>query len=121
MHLAQGDLASAEALLAHEQAALRNAAFLAQQAVEKGMKACLVADQADVPRIHDLVALAAALRDPLTVDHAGLRRPTFWAVAGRYQTDGGRARHRGRDCPRRPGAHRRRSRVRTARAANLLR
>lgn len=86
MAIARGDLGSALALLEHDDAALRNAAFLAQQAAEKSLKAVLVAYGREVPRIHDLAALAASLPRPLEgIDAVALRGLSFWAVAGRYE------------------------------------
>jgi len=62
--------------------------FLCQQAVEKALKACLVAQGAVPPKIHDLEALADAVRDgtPIALEIAQemLQSVTDYAVAERY-------------------------------------
>lgn len=88
LNLARGDLASATVLLGHQDSALRNVGFLAQQAAEKALKAVLAARDADIPRTHDLTDLLRALGDPpKDLDLAELARLSKWAVGGRYPGD----------------------------------
>jgi HEPN domain-containing protein len=85
---ASDDLLSADTILAHQDRAFRNAAFLAQQAAEKAMKAVLIAHGLDVPRVHDLVVIARLL--PVEVDgldDGQLEELSGWAVEGRYPAD----------------------------------
>jgi HEPN domain-containing protein len=56
-----GDLADARAIVDAEQAPLRGAAYHAQQAAEKALKAAIAFGGVDPPRIHDLARLAASL------------------------------------------------------------
>jgi len=85
LNLARGDLGSATVLLGHQDSALRNVGFLAQQAAEKALKAVLAARDANVPRIHDLTDLLRALGDPPQgLDLDELVRLSKWAVGGRY-------------------------------------
>lgn len=81
-----GDLGGARADLTRDDVPARLAAFRAQQAAEKAIKALLVLVGADFGRIHDLEALVLKLPDDsvtrsLDVD---LERLTDYAVAGRY-------------------------------------
>lgn len=88
LNLARGDLASATVLLDHQDTALRNVGFLAQQAAEKALKAVLAARDADIPRTHDLTDLLHALADPPAgLDLDELARLGKWAVGGRYPGD----------------------------------
>jgi hypothetical protein len=57
---AEADIAGARTLLSGDQSEL--AAFLVQQAVEKTLKALLVAAAQDVRRTHDIDALATSAR-----------------------------------------------------------
>lgn len=85
LQLAREDILSAQTLLAHQSNGLRNAAFLAQQAAEKALKALLIAAELPVPRVHNLAAVAASLpMDTEQIDHEALAVLTPWAVAGRY-------------------------------------
>lgn len=56
-----GDLADARAIAAAEGAPLRGAAYHAQQAAEKALKAAISFGGVDPPRIHDLALLASGL------------------------------------------------------------
>lgn len=86
--LALDDILTAQTILGHQDRALRNAAFLAQQAAEKALKAVLIAHQLLVPRVHDLVALARLLPVPVTdLNEAALEELTEWATQGRYPAD----------------------------------
>jgi HEPN domain-containing protein len=58
--MAIGDLADARAI-ATADAPLRGAAYLAQQAAEKALKAAISVEGVDPPRLHDLVSLGAGL------------------------------------------------------------
>lgn len=59
-----------------------------QQAAEKYLKAVLVADGRDVPRIHGLVELRALAGKPIAepVTDGELEELTKWIVVGRYPT-----------------------------------
>ncbi len=59
--LAEGDLAGARAIAGDHELPPRLAASLANQAVEKALKAVIALNGEEPPRIHDLVALAARL------------------------------------------------------------
>jgi HEPN domain-containing protein/predicted nucleotidyltransferase len=88
LNLARGDLASATVLLGHQDSALRNVGFLAQQAAEKALKAVLAARDADIPRTHDLTDLLHTLADPPQgLDLDNLARLSKCAVGGRYPGD----------------------------------
>jgi len=61
------------------------AAFHIQQALEKGLKALLMAEGMRPPRTHDLEALAASLATPPTAFTAAeLAEASAWALSGRY-------------------------------------
>lgn len=88
LDFARGDLAAARVLLGAD-VPPRAAAWHAQQAAEKALKAVLVALGEAVPRTHDLLDLAArvgsAVSDlPATTALADL---TFHAVQPRYPDD----------------------------------
>jgi HEPN domain-containing protein len=57
LRLALGDLAASRELLAAEGVAPRQAAYLAQQAVEKGLKATIALEDGEPPLTHDLILL----------------------------------------------------------------
>ena len=67
----------------------RHVCFLAQQAVEKALKAALVLENIDVPYVHDLNALRNRLPDswPVRRDHPDLSELTVWAAESRYPGD----------------------------------
>ena len=69
LRLALGDLAAARGLLTAEGVAPRQAAYLAQQATEKALKATIALEGTEPPLTHDLIFLLA--RCPQEV---GLRR-----------------------------------------------
>jgi len=83
---ARGDLAGAQADLIREDVPARLAAFGAQQAAEKAIKALLMLLGANFGRVHDLEALTLMLpEDALTrLLDVDLERLTDYAVAGRY-------------------------------------
>lgn len=88
LELARDDLLSARTILAYQDRAFRVAGFHAQQAAEKALKSLYVVSNREVPRIHDLVALHAALRKRVQgVDDAKLDELTPWAIVGRYAAD----------------------------------
>lgn len=63
--------------------------YHAQQSLEKGLKALLVATGADPPRSHNLVRLNAAVDPPVfgPDDEDDLIAITGWAVLHRYPAD----------------------------------
>ncbi len=87
LRFATTDMAAARRLLTSEPLPAV-AAYHAQQAAEKAMKAVLVARNARVPKIHDLLALARLLPDVggLPPD-AALDVLTYYAVDSRYPDD----------------------------------
>jgi len=85
LDLARRDLLSATTLLAEQDTLLRSAAFHAQQAAEKALKAVLAARNADIPRTHDLADLLAQLGDRSEgLERDQLESLSKWAVGGRY-------------------------------------
>ena len=63
LKIAGGDLNTAEALLGNKNVRPENICFLAQQAIEKCIKAVLCHKNLSVPQVHDLEALVAAVPD----------------------------------------------------------
>jgi HEPN domain-containing protein len=85
---ASDDLMTADTILEHQDRAFRIASFLAQQAAEKALKAVLIEHTMDVPRVHDLVAIARLLPVAIeALDQAQLEELSGWAVEGRYPAD----------------------------------
>ncbi|HTZ88118.1 MAG TPA: HEPN domain-containing protein [Solirubrobacteraceae bacterium] len=86
LRLADADLHACRVLAAHDDVADGAVGFHAQQAVEKALKVAIVLAEAELPRSHDLEALAeqAAARAPLPDELAGVDWLTPWAVALRY-------------------------------------
>lgn len=87
LRYAKGDLHVAELILRDEESLPSLAAFHAQQAAEKALKAILILRDVDFPRTHDLVALAGLLPHAervLSVSDAELEELTTWAVEARY-------------------------------------
>lgn len=85
--LARDDLLTAETVLAHQERARRNVAFLAQQAAEKALKAVVASYDRQIPRTHQLAAIAAGLPvEAGELDPNDLNRLTPWSEAGRYGT-----------------------------------
>ena len=89
LRYAEEDLRTAESLLKLPQAVPRHACWLAQQAVEKALKAVLIALQIDFPRTHDLDVLRNLLPDGwhLKDTHPDLVNLTEWATEARYPSD----------------------------------
>lgn len=65
IRIAGGDLAAAVAISKDPAARLENAFFMAQQSIEKALKAVLVHYEVAVPLVHDLGALIAKLPSDL--------------------------------------------------------
>jgi HEPN domain-containing protein len=82
---AAGDLHAASALARDPQQADHVIGFLAQQAVEKAIKAVLAYHREDMPRTHDLAYLATRLPHVVGVPPRDARWLTPWAVAWRYE------------------------------------
>ncbi len=87
--LAEQDLHAGRVLVAEGSAALRIAAFLAQQAAEKALKAGLLASSVNAPKIHGLRQLYGLLPDepdpPIADDDLDMLDP--WVIDGRYAAD----------------------------------
>lgn len=83
---ARADLASARSLSAHrdEGTAPFAAAFHAQQAVEKAVKALLIWDGVDVPTRHDLSLLVSLLPEGTATGELPIASLAVYAVEQRY-------------------------------------
>lgn len=81
-----GDLAAADALLANERLPIREAAFLAQQAAEKALKATIALDGTEPPWTHDLLLLRQRAPAEVRSAAAGIDLMPLWtaASAARY-------------------------------------
>lgn len=86
LKIALGDLESAEVLKESPKGRKENICFLAQQCIEKSLKAVLVAKQVPFPLVHDAGILVAkmpeGLSPPLGYDLAVL---TSFATVRRYE------------------------------------
>jgi HEPN domain-containing protein len=92
LRYAEEDLRSAESSLLAGTLLPRHLCFLAQQAVEKGLKAVLLSADIEPPQYHSLRALAAMVPGSLgvtTLSLDELDRLTRWAARGRYPSDAG--------------------------------
>ena len=89
LRYAREDLEGAETLLERRPVVPRHICWLAQQSVEKAMKAMLVFLARDFPRHHDLDTLRHLIPDDWQVKttHADLASLTEWAVEARYPCD----------------------------------
>lgn len=89
LRYAREDLIAAEAMIGQQAMVPRHACWLAQQSVEKALKAVLVFLQIDFPRRHDLDVLRNLVPDDwqLKQDHPDLADLTEWAVEARYPGD----------------------------------
>ena len=89
LRYAHEDLAGAETLLEQRVVVPRHICWLAQQSVEKALKAILVFLALDFPRRHDLDALRNLVPEDwqVTTAHADLAALTEWAVEARYPGD----------------------------------
>jgi HEPN domain-containing protein len=89
LRLAREDQAAAIHLAAADDLPYRLACLLAQQAAEKAIKAVLVAEDVDPPKLHDLRRLLERCSSPIMSE---LNEPTLedlsrWSIAGRYPAD----------------------------------
>ena len=89
LRYAREDLEGAETLLERCVGVPRHVCWLAQQAVEKALKAILVFLALDFPRRHDLDALRNLVPDDwhIKTEHGDLAVLTEWAVEARYPGD----------------------------------
>lgn len=89
LRYAYEDLTSAERMAGSHEAIPRHACLLAQQAVEKLLKAALIFLSINFPYSHDLDALRNLIPSGWRVreEHADLARLTEWAIAARYPGD----------------------------------
>jgi HEPN domain-containing protein len=89
LEYAEGDLRTAQHIVAAGDLPPRHACFLCQQAAEKAVKCLLLLAGVEFPRVHDIEALVQLLPASLAnwasaVDLPGL---TQWAVEARYPGD----------------------------------
>ena len=89
LRYAEEDLTTAESLLAILHTTPRHACWLAQQSVEKALKAVLISLGIDFPRTHDLDVLRNLVPDDwqLKNTHPDLANLTAWATEARYPSD----------------------------------
>jgi HEPN domain-containing protein len=89
LRLAREDLAAARYLADAAHLPYRVACLLAQQAAEKAVKAILVAEDTDPPKLHDLRRLLQRCASPVMaeLDAPALEDLSRWSVAGRYPAD----------------------------------
>lgn len=88
LSIARGDLGSAKILFLHhsDDARNENVAYMAQQTMEKSLKAVLVYKKIAVPLVHDLGVLIAKLPDDLNPDFGyELSELTLYATIRRYE------------------------------------
>lgn len=86
---AEEDLTLAQHTAADPEVVRRGACTWAHQAAEKALKALLVSEGRDPPKIHDLARLARMLSEPAqaSFDELDLAELTRWAIEGRYPDD----------------------------------
>jgi HEPN domain-containing protein len=89
LRLAREDLAAAEHLGDAADLPPRVACLLAQQSAEKAIKAVLVAEDVDPPKLHDLRRLLERCASPIMaeLDEPVLEDLSRWSIAGRYPAD----------------------------------
>ena len=89
LRYAADDLDVANELVGGPITRTRHVCFLAQQGVEKALKAALVLEGLDVPYVHDLNALRNQLPESWSVkhEHPDLAELTVWAAETRYPGD----------------------------------
>jgi HEPN domain-containing protein len=89
MRLAHEDQAAAAYLAAADDLPYRLACLLAQQAAEKAIKAVLVAEDTDPPKLHDLRRLLerCSSRIMSELNEPALEDLSRWSIAGRYPAD----------------------------------
>jgi HEPN domain-containing protein len=86
LRIAEGDLQSAWTLFKNPSGRLENIAYLAQQSVEKTLKAVLCFLQEVVPHTHDVAVLIALLPPAHQPPHAtALKGLTEYALGRRYE------------------------------------
>jgi HEPN domain-containing protein len=86
LKIAEGDLLSAQALNESPKGRRENICFLAQQAIEKSLKAVLVWLQIPFPLVHDAGVLVAKMPAPLTPPLGyDLSVLTSYATVRRYE------------------------------------
>lgn len=85
--IAEGDLATAEILLAHSGGRPENTFYLCQQAIEKTLKAVLCHHGFAIPMTHDIGALLAALPEGISrpPEETSLLGLTEFAMTRRYE------------------------------------
>jgi HEPN domain-containing protein len=84
--IAKGDLTSAEALCKANSGRPENVVFLAQQSVEKAVKAALIHLEISFPLVHDLGILVALLPDDKAPPHGfSLAELNPFASVRRYE------------------------------------
>ena len=89
LRIAQGDLASAQALFNAKQGRPENIGFHCQQVIEKALKAVLVSLSIPVPLVHDAGTLVAKLPQTLTPPQGyDLSQLTAFATIRRYEEGG---------------------------------
>lgn len=86
---AEGDLKSAQVLGIAENIPFRNVCYLAQQCVEKSLKALLILSNSDIIRTHDLDTLLLRLPDEMQklFSEYDLSWLSEWSVEARYPGD----------------------------------
>jgi HEPN domain-containing protein len=89
LRLAREDLSAAQHLADAAHLPHRVACLLAQQAAEKAIKAVLVAEDVDPPKLHDLRRLLERCNSPgmAALDEPALEELSRWSIAGRYPAD----------------------------------
>ncbi len=86
LRIAEADLESAEALIEIKRGRPETACFLAQQAVEKSVKAVLISLKIPVPLVHDVGILVAKLPQDITPPKGyDLSELTAFATSLRYR------------------------------------
>jgi HEPN domain-containing protein len=86
MRIAQGDLKTAEALAPLREVRIENAIYHIQQAIEKGLKAVLIAKELKVPLVHDLGVLIGKLPEDAEPPFGyELQQLTEFATIRRYE------------------------------------
>ena len=84
--IAKEEYATATALVGIENIRIEHVFYLAQQVIEKSLKAVLVHSETPVPMIHDLAALVAKLPDDHTPPYGyEMGELTMYATIRRYE------------------------------------
>lgn len=85
LKIAEGDLASARILASSQGGRLENIFFIAQQSIEKSLKAVLIYHQKNVPLTHDLDAIISVLPDHMHLPKAQVEGMSEFATVRRYE------------------------------------